>query len=134
MAYWTPPFKDGKHAPMPGTAGFCYADNQLCGGEDIAGIAIVCLCCQRAAASAPEPAGPSPAPGTPDGPAPQPFTAQPIITDQPQTPGEQSVQQAGQEGAKDETPADAQWGAAEFDQAGFRDPAWPDRPPEVPVS
>jgi hypothetical protein len=44
-----------------------------------------------------------------------------VLTDQPQTAGEQSVQQAGQEGM------------AEPGSDALADPAWPNRPPEVPV-
>jgi len=62
VAGWTPPFKDGKHAPLPGTAGFCYADNQLCGGEDVTGTALVCRCCLSAGAAPPSPALPPAAP------------------------------------------------------------------------
>lgn len=121
MAYWTPPFRDSKHAPMAGTAGFCYADNQLCGGEDTAGQAIVCLCCQAAAATSPAVPSPAGSPDVPIGEPAQPSPAQPVLTDQPQTAGEQSVQQAGQEGM------------AEPGSDALADPAWPNRPPEVPV-
>jgi hypothetical protein len=71
---------------MPGTSGFCYACHQLCGGEDIAGSPVACVCCQQAgSALAPAPSPEPPVPG--DGP-----------------------------------PA-----------SGMYDPAWPDRPPQVPL-
>jgi hypothetical protein len=108
LGFHWPPHKDGKHAAMPGTSGWCYGCQRMCGGQDVAGHMLRCTCCEAAAApEAAPPADPAGAgAGTPDTSGPQP-PAEPV----PDMPAPATPEPAA--------------------GAPRTDPAWPDAPQEL---